>query len=347
MSQRSAFQVQILEKLGAPLMGAVAEVAARQRKDGEDTQKQEAERLAELLAKTVQVSVGLAGSMDLKDTDGQADSARLALAALAGPLVAGQYRLTAKVPGDAEIKRMVKALEAVLTFSDNFAPAADVTARLENLAPANDENQAHIQYVHSLAPVVNVVAAFSFGRPEIKLIQEVADRLVKKAQDVGRNLAGGNIDKRAELRLLGALAGLYVECHRDEMNRLMAMDAAARAKVESGGMLPMDPVWAAFELRAGMVEILGRAAFASGAASGSAAPKPAAAAAPVTPPPAPPAPPPAPPAPPPAAADIPPAAPLPVAPPPAAPPAQDAPADSGNYNPMGFFKGKKTGEGNG
>ena len=98
MSQRSAFQVQILEKLGAPLMGAVAEVAARQRKDGEDTQKQEAERLAELLAKTVQVSVGLAGSMDLKDTDGQADSARLK--ALLAQYAGGQCQVAIRYRND-------------------------------------------------------------------------------------------------------------------------------------------------------------------------------------------------------------------------------------------------------
>ncbi len=333
MSQRSAFQVQILSRLGAPLMTAVGEVAARQRKDGEDTQKQEAERLAELLGKAVQVSVSLAGIMDLKDSDGQADSTRLALAALAGPLVAGQYRLTAKVPGDAEIKRMIKALEAVLTFSDNFTPAAENTARLASMAPGAlaDENQIHIQYVNALVPVVNVIAAFPFGRPETRLVQEVAGQLVGRAQDICKSFMNGAAEKdmkQAELAILAALAALYVECHQEEKNRLMALGEQARAKTAeaSGGVLPVDPVWKAFEIRAGMVELLAKSAV-SAASSAAKAPAPPQVAAPVVAPSAPPPPPP------PVAA-----APAPAAPLPSPTPEDLQSGDPVSYNPMGFFK---------
>ena len=266
MTQRSAFQIQLLEKLGAPLLRAVSEVALSQEQAG-NGQKHEAERVAELLGKTVQISIGLAGSMDIKDADG--DSVRLALAAMAGPLIAAQYRATARVPGDGDIKRMIKALEAVLTFSDNFAPAADNTMRLENMAPGAvpaDEGQVSIQYVGALVPVISAVASFPFGRAENKLVQEVADRLVQRSVQMGRSLLGDGVDeqtlKRSELQLLKALADIYVECHQAETRRLMTMDDAARARVaeQAGGMLSMEPVWEAFERRAGMMEVLGKSA---------------------------------------------------------------------------------------
>ncbi len=266
MSQRSDFQVQILEKLGAPLLIAAADVVARQKKDGQNIEKQEAERVAELLNKAVQASVNLAGSMDLKDSGAQADSVRLALAAVTGQLVAGQYKLTGKMPNDKDIGRLVKALEAVLTFSDNFVPATDNTVRLENIEPGailSDENQINIQLVNALVPVVNIIASFPFGHPENKLVQEVASKLIAQAATIQKSLlsnADGIRAKQAELNILKALAALYVECHQEEINKLMAMDEQARAKAMevTGGVLPMDPVWQAFEIRAGMIEVIGK-----------------------------------------------------------------------------------------
>lgn len=269
MTQRSDFQIQILEKLGAPLMAAAGGVSARQKPDGGADFLQEAERVAELLNKSVQVSIGLAASMDIKAADSQSDAVRLALAALAAPLIAEQYRLSGRVPGDNEIKRMIKALEAVLTFSDNFAPAAENTARLEAMSPgsAADETQIAIQYVGALVPVVNAIAAFPFGRQESQLAQDVTARLVKKAAAVRESLSGGGgsekESKLAELGILKALAVLYVECHREETARLLAMDEQARAASaeKAGGMLPMDSVWSAFDTRAGMVEVIGKNVF--------------------------------------------------------------------------------------
>lgn len=331
MSQRSAFQIQILEKLGAPLVSAVSEVSAR---NGGDDESREAARVAELLAKAVQVSISLAGAMDLKESGEQADAIRLALAALAGPLLAGFYRETGKVPGDNDIKRMIKALEAALSFSDNFAPAADNAARLENIEPGMllaDESQTSIRAVNALVPVVGAIAAFSFGRPETKLVQEVTDRLVGRATSLREIFMPGAPEqaaKRAELGLLTALAAIYVECHKQETARLMGMDEQARtsAAEAAGGMLPMDPVWAAFDLRAGMIELIGKNTAPAGAAAGGGvapAPPPRAAAEP----PIQQAPPESPPAPPSQPQE-----------PPAVPPPSEEQGGDGAFNPMGFFK---------
>jgi hypothetical protein len=328
MTQRSAFVIQVLEKIGAPLMAAVLAHDGEKTEDG----KKEAERVAALIGKAVQVSIGLANTMELKDTE-QADAIRLAIAAMAGPLIAGHYRQTGKIPGDNDIKRITASLEAVLTFSDSFAPAADNTMRLENIeagmAPA-DENQIHIQYMNALVPVVNAVASYSFGRPEEQLAQEVADRLVKRAGTMREKLLNGATDpketKQAELQLLSALAMVYVECHKRETSRIMVLDDQARAAEAeaAGGTMKMDTVWDAFEKRAVLTEALGAGASPSSRASsaaGSQAPAPA--------------------APPEQPQAVTPAAPPPLAEQPAAPAqaAQEQPAEqSGDYNPMSFFK---------
>lgn len=320
--------------MAAPLTAAACAVASRQ-PEGDDTARQEAERVAELLARTVQAGVALSASMDLKAADGESDSIRLALAALTGPLVAGQYRLTGKVPGDADIKRMVRAMEGVLTFSDNFAPEPESTARLTGLeaeSPASDENQAHIQYVNALVPVVDAVASFPFGRPEAKLIQDVAGRLGARATALRKDMAAsvsGAQARQAELGILRALAALYAACHKAQVEKLMALDEAAREKLAAespDGALPLDPVWKAFDLRAEMVALIGRTAAPGGGDAASSGPAPAPAAAP-------------------AVEKAAPESPL-------AKVAQASPPDaaeksSASYNPMGFFKTGGESEGTG
>ncbi len=263
MDDRTAFLVQILEKLGAPLMAAVGEVSCRRPENGdEESSPQEAERVAVLLSKSVQVGVSLSDSLDLKDAD---DSSRLALTVLAGSLVAGQYKLTGQVPGDQDIKRLVVALEAVLSFADNFVPAADAVAQLKNLEAGDvffDESQANLQYVGALIPVVNVVAAFSFGQPENKLLQDVAGRLVARAESVRLSLLGdGGSDeglKRAALQILKGLVVLYVQCHKIEMERLTTLDEKEKTETQEGSVSSIDRVWGLFEVRAAMLEVLGK-----------------------------------------------------------------------------------------
>lgn len=337
MTQRSALQMQVFEKLGAPILAAIGEVAARGEGGAPDDPRAEARRVALMLGKAVQASIALSNAMDLKDDDGQADSIRLALASLSGSLIAGSYRLTGRVPEDAEIGRIVSALEAVLSFADNFSPAADTMGRLRALEPGAvpyDDNQVAVLYFNRMVPVVDAVAAFSFGRPEKKLVQEIAGRLNRRAGEMREALSGPAADPRAarqeELTLLAALVDIYHGCHRAETLRLMAMDDAARmdAARSNGGVLSMDPVWDAFEMRVAMLEALGAGVAADGPASSSPF-----APAPQTPAQAPPV------FAPPREAAAPPA--------PAQPVQESAPPAAPSGNPMSFFKPgpKKTASG--
>jgi len=214
--------------------------------------------MAALLGKTVEASIELGNIMDINPAEAQDDTLRVALAGLAGPLVAGQFRKRGQIPEGTDVKKITGALQAVLTFSDNFAPTPETVERLKKIEAEGqivDGYQTQIQYMQAFIPVIEAIAAFPFGQAEAKLIMDVSDRLVKKSVELREALLPGvgdeAIEKRAELGLLRALAHLYSACHKAETEKVLNMDEDART-----AGLSMDPVWAAFDVRAAMLESL-------------------------------------------------------------------------------------------
>ncbi|MEM7650614.1 MAG: hypothetical protein AAF204_00840 [Pseudomonadota bacterium] len=255
MDQRTTYLLQILDTIGSPLMSAITSAASP---DSQTDIQGDAKFMAALLGKTVEASIALGEIMDINPAEAQNDTLRVALAGLAGPLVAGQYRRRGKVPESPDIKRMANALQAVLTFSDNFTPTPETVERLKNIQASGqpvDGYQTQIQYMQAFIPVIEAIAAFPFGQAEAKLIMDVSDRLVKKSVELRETLLPGISDeavqKRAELGLLQALAAVYSACHKAETEKAMAMGEAARTQG-----LSMDPVWASFDTRSAMLESL-------------------------------------------------------------------------------------------
>ncbi len=270
MDQHSEYLIQLLEKIGVPLMVAITEVSDSGEEPSAESPDelagQDAQKIAELLARAVQVSIDIGKNMDLAAAVDQGESVRVALAALSGPMVAGYYKQNRRIPADQDLKRIVTALQAVMTFSENFVPSPENTQRLEQIKAQGvpvDAMQVNIQYIQAFLPAVNAIGVFPFGRPEKKLMQDVSDRLVKEATRLRESVFGTSLpsddQKFTELALLRSLACIYAECHRAETSRLMAMDEVARTKqAESeGGALSLEPVWTAFDLRASMLEALG------------------------------------------------------------------------------------------
>lgn len=349
MNSRTSYLIQIIDKIGGPLLSAVSQNSASNSAD-----VNEAQNLASLLGKTVQLSIELGKMIEIEKLEAeQSDSLRIALAGLASPLIAEQFKILSKTPGDAELQKLTHALEAVMTFSDNFTPSRENAERLASIGANGspvDAHQVHVQYIQAFAPVAHVITSFSFGQTEKKIAQETAEKITAKAKAIVTDIFSGEIDedqrKLAELALVKSLAEIYVSCHTSEMNKLMAIqepDANAQTNALSA-------VWSGFDARA---EILGTLSEnlvpkGSGGAKPSAPPvAPVAAATIETIPPVEQQPPQSPisqvvnPQQPPAQ-EQPPAAPAeqPIAPPPAAPPPQ-APTESGN--PMSMFAKPKTG----
>jgi len=246
MVQNSKFAVNILEKIGAPLAAALESVPLQ----GDDKDIEAAKLMAQMMGQAVQVSIALNNALNVTESEEQADSTRLALAAIAAPLIAEFYRQNARVPDEQDLKRIVKSQEAVLAFAENFSAADEGKSRLSTIdhdAPLFDKTQISLVVLQALNPVLTAIFEFPFGQSETKLLQEVSDRLQANAAEMVRS-AGG--DKLGEILVLKALAQIYADCHRMETARL------ATASDENRSELSLDPVWKAYDTKVAMAEAI-------------------------------------------------------------------------------------------
>ncbi|MDD3372027.1 MAG: hypothetical protein PHE27_09415, partial [Alphaproteobacteria bacterium] len=106
------------------------------------------------------------------------------------------------------------------------------------------------------------VAQYSFGRSEHALLAEVAERLVRTADQVTRSVAPTGASPE-EWRLLSwhvlkAAGQIYMESHFAEADRLLYMPAEERSAyfAEHGQVVPMAQVWQAFNQRMAMLSTL-------------------------------------------------------------------------------------------
>lgn len=255
MNQRNAYLIQILEKIGSPLLSAVIGNGAENNETKED-----ASTIASLLSRTVQLSIDLGRLIDIeKSSPEEIESLRVAMAGLAGPMIASQYTQHSKVPGESDVKKLTGALEAVMTFSDNFTPSDDHVIRLENMRAngmPGDTHQINIQYVQAFVPIADIVAGFPFGQPEKKLMQDVADKINAKATQIRKDIFGDDMDnnqqKLCELALVKSLADLYTSCHKTEMNKLMAMQEPDSNAQKNA----LQSVWENFDTRTEILSMM-------------------------------------------------------------------------------------------
>ena len=167
MTQNSVFAIRLLEKIGAPLVSAI-EAAPPQ---GDDVETASAQMMAKMLGQAVQISIKLSTTLNAQETEEQADSTRLSMAAIATPLLADFYVKNKRAPEDADIARITKSLEAVIGFADKFTPAADGQSRLttiDNEIPFFDATQAILTTMQALTPALLAISEFSFGKSDTK-----------------------------------------------------------------------------------------------------------------------------------------------------------------------------------
>ncbi|MBL3676687.1 MAG: hypothetical protein JKP92_04110 [Alphaproteobacteria bacterium] len=196
--------------VAAPLVAAAA---------GEDGAEKAAQATAALLARTATAGVDIGR---LLGGDAEKDGGRLALAALAAPLVAGLYEKGAHtVPDEAAMAKVVESMRAVAAFAQGFGDIQVSTP------------EGPVATLAALAPVVGAVAADPLGAEPEALVKDLAEKLRAQAEALSAALGAGD-----EAALLPALAPLYVACHRE-------------AKDPEGA-------WAAFAERAAMLEVLAK-----------------------------------------------------------------------------------------
>ncbi len=247
MDTRTQFILELLDKVGAPLTGAVSI-----RSMNPEAEAQDAQTVASLLSESVKMGIALSQSMNLKTGDGDADAIRVALSALAGGMVADFYKNNGRIPAENDTRRMVKALESVIVFADNFTPAAEHASRLETLEtvpPFFDPVQTNIYAMHALLPAISAIADFSFGQSETRLIQDVSDRLGARAKEI-LTMLPPDANAMSELVILSALGRIYAAAHISETARLKTAEPDAQQQAD------ISAVWGSFERQAVMLEVL-------------------------------------------------------------------------------------------
>lgn len=247
MAQSSSFTLELLEKIGAPLAAAIESAQPK----GDDPDIEAANVMAKMLGQSVQMSITLNATLNVTESEEQADATRLGLAALCAPLIAHFYTQNGRPPEDADIKRMIKAQEAVMAFADNFTPAADGKSRLSTLshdAPLFDASQVSLVVMQVATPVVEAIAEFPFGQSENKLLQDVMTHLKGDAEKIN----GDANNKLGQILTLKVLAEIYAACHRAQTTKLASGNNEEGTREE----ISLAPVWAAYELRLGMVQAI-------------------------------------------------------------------------------------------
>lgn len=256
MDQRSAYFIQVLEKLGSPLILDSGLLSTPSDPDSENMLAQ-AEAVAGLLNGCIKTSLQLARVLNIHDDEGKADSIRLSLAAITSPMLAQLYKSSnGQALNDKNIEKLTASLETIMSFSESFGVSEDKTQALSEVrAKALHPNLATLD---ATIPVVNAVASYSFGRSDKKLFQDVVNRLSPYIEGLQENLGfdpqGDQSRKTACLRII---AKLYEAAHMDETNRILSLpQEELETLAGDDGKISMDPVWRQFETRLALMEVL-------------------------------------------------------------------------------------------
>lgn len=245
MDQRAKQIIAIVEKIGAPLVSSVVANA------GEDAVQGHAQQVAALLTQSVKLGIDIVGMTDLSVTQG--DSVRLALSGVAGAMLADLYAHGKKVPDDVTLSKIKSALQAVLTFSENFTIDDNGSKRLVGLSDGvdlSDSSQTQLQYMYVFISIVDAVASFSFGLPEQKLVLEITERLISDSKALRGALfedLSGDDEEIVDFACLRALVPVFAACYTKLTKRLSA------GEVQSASI---DKVWKNYDARYALLRSL-------------------------------------------------------------------------------------------
>ncbi len=240
-------------QVGMPLLQALAETPSGEGGKPNDAAPSgpNAEQFGALIDSTVVLCRELA--VQLGASEDQLDAwVRWALAGSASQVVAASYRATGHAMPLEEAQRLAGI-------------AATLQSKFKSQIPAGGESLPNTvatfraKMMESMVPVIGAVAQYAFGRAEHALLAEVAERLVKIADQITRALAApGSTPEQWRVlcwNILRAAGQIYTECHYAEADRLLYMNPDDRAAyfAQHGNIVPMTQVWQAFNQRMAML----------------------------------------------------------------------------------------------
>ena len=238
-------------QVGMPLLQAVTEVPPA---DGAASATSNMAHIGSLIDSTVTLSRELAAQLGAGED--QLDAwVRWSLAGAASQVVAASFKATGRAMSPEEAAYLAGiAIELQSKFKAQI-PAG-------NEPVPNTVATFRAKMMEALVPVVGAVAQYSFGRAEHALLAEVAEKLIKNADQVTRALApSGSTPEQWRLlcwNVLKAAGQIYTESHYAEADRLLYMNPDERAAyfAQHGNIVPMTQVWQAFNQRMAMLATL-------------------------------------------------------------------------------------------
>jgi hypothetical protein len=240
-------------QIGLPLLQALAESSGASA-GAEPPIGLDAEKYTALIDNIVALSRELAAQLGAEEEQLDA-SVRWALAGSASQIAAASYRATGHVLPLDEAKRLAELAAALQNKFKSQIPSGGETV-------PNTVAMFRAQLMGAMVPVIGAVAQYAFGRAEHGLLAEVAEQLVKTADQITRSLApmGATPEQWRLLcwNILRAAGQIYAECHYAEADRLLYMNPDERAAyfASHDNVVPMTQVWQAFRQRMAMLATL-------------------------------------------------------------------------------------------
>lgn len=239
-------------QIGMPLLQTLTEVSGAQ--GGASPAALAPEQFNALIDSTVVLSRELAEEIGAAE-ESLDPAVRWALAGSASQVVAAHFRATG-APMTAENAQQIAGVAA--TLQEKFKsqiPSGGATM-------PNNAATFRAKMMEAMVPVIGAVAQYAFGRAEHELLAEIAEKLVKIADQVTRALAApGSTPEQWRMlcwNILRAAGQIYTESHYAEADRLLYLDPDERAAyfAQHGNAIPMTQVWQAFNQRMAMLATL-------------------------------------------------------------------------------------------
>ena len=243
--------------LATPILNAVAETGGPNAGDPdrpEKTPENNAAIFGELLQNVGDLAHQVATQMGY-DESPQYDGVRWEVAKIMAQLVAGYFRATA-------MPMPAARAEELLPIMQSAAPMVPEIVDVTRPQPPTETMLPQVRAINHMIPVLSAIARFAFGRPETDVMKEITEKLLGKTQQIADSHVSGSISpaerRQYEDGILEALGKIYAESHYAEMDRLLDMPPEERAKYvqKYNNKPPMDPVWQAFDMRVGMLNVV-------------------------------------------------------------------------------------------
>ena len=242
-----------LRYVGGPLLTALLETGSQNQGEGGGGRKANLEAFPLLIDSAANLAREIAGRIE-----GDAAPAILRWGAVSAAcqMVAANYRSSGQPLDMAAATPILDIINALPEKFKNLTPAGSEPA-------PNQIATFRAKMLEALVPVVGAVAQYSFGRAEHGLLAEVAERLMKTADQITRSLAPvGSTPEQWRLLcwvVLKTSGQIYADSHYAEADRLLYMNPDDRAAyfAQHGNVVPMTQVWQEFNQRMALLATLG------------------------------------------------------------------------------------------